>query len=97
MNKEEKNALTKQLKQTVSELGESLQANDFEAAYELANSLQKQVENDEFMSLTGKELADLQFEDIKKTLKRYWYNNRQMRMFQGGLRKNGATFVDLVK
>lgn len=46
--------------------------------------------------LRVKEANELHIEDIKKTLNRYWYNNRQMRMFAGGLRKNGATMMDLV-
>lgn len=96
VTQEEKQAEVKKLKNVVHNMGENLASNNFEEAFQLANDLKAILEGEIFQELTMKEANELHIEDIKKTLNRYWYNNRQMRMFSGGLRKNGATLMDLV-
>ena len=93
---EEKQVAVKKLKQVVHDMGENLASNKFEEAFQLANELKTILEGEILQELTMKEANELHTEDIKKTLNRYWYNNRQMRMFAGGLRKNGTTLLDLV-
>ena len=93
---EEKQVAVKKLKQVVHDMGENLASNKFEEAFQLANELKTILEGEIIQELTMKEANELHIEDIKKTLNRYWYNNRQMRMFAGGLRKNGSTLMDLV-
>ncbi|SER45235.1 hypothetical protein [Streptococcus gallolyticus] len=96
VTQEEKQAEVKKLKNVVHNMGENLASNNFEEAFQLANDLKAILEGEILQELTMKEANELHIEDIKKTLNRYWYNNRQMRMFAGGLRKNGTTLVDLV-
>ena len=96
VTQEEKQAKVKKLKNVVHEMGENLTNNNFEEASQLANELKTILEGEIIQELRVKEANELHIEDIKKTLNRYWYNNRQMRMFAGGLRKNGATMMDLV-
>lgn len=96
VTQEEKQTEVKKLKKVVHELGENLTNNKFEEAFQLANELKTILEGEILQELTMKEANELHIEDIKTQLKRYWYNNRQMRMFAGGLRKNGATLMDLV-
>lgn len=96
VTQEEKQAEVKKLKKVVHEMGENLTSNNFEEAFQLANDLKAILEGEILQELTMKEANELHIEDIKTQLKRYWYNNRQMRMFAGGLRKNGATMMDLV-
>ena len=96
VTQEEKQAEVKKLKKVVHEMGESLANNKFEEAFQLANELKTTLEGDIIQELSLKEANDLHIEEIKTQLKRYWYNNRQMRMFAGGLRKNGNTLMDLV-
>lgn len=96
VTQEEKQAEVKKLKKVVHEMGENLASNKFEEAFQLANDLKAILEGEIIQELSLKEANELHIEDIKKTLNRYWYNNRQMRMFAGGLRKNGATMMDLV-
>lgn len=96
VTQEEKQAEVKKMKQVVREMGENLTNNNFEEAFQLANELKTILEGEIIQELRVKEANELRIEDIKKTLNRYWYNNRQMRMFAGGLRKNGATMMDLV-
>lgn len=96
VTQEEKQAEVKKLKNVVHNMGENLVSNNFEEAFQLANDLKAILEGEILQELTMKEANELHIEDIKKTLNRYWYNNRQMRMFAGGLRKNGTTLVDLV-
>lgn len=96
VTQEEKQAEVKKMKQVVREMGENLTNNNFEEAFQLANELKTILEGEIIQELRVKEANELRIEDIKKTLNRYWYNNRQMRMFAGGLRKNGSTLMDLV-
>lgn len=96
VTQEEKQAEVKKLKKVVYEMGDNLTNNKFEEAFQLANELKTILEGEILQELTMKEANELHIEDIKTQLKRYWYNNRQMRMFAGGLRKNGATLMDLV-
>lgn len=96
VTQEEKQAEVKKLKNVVHNMGENLASNNFEEAFQLANDLKAILEGEILQELTMKEANELHIEDIKKTLNRYWYNNRQMRMYAGGLRKNGTTLVDLV-
>lgn len=96
VTQEEKQAEVKKMKQVVHDMGENLASNKFEEAFQLANELKTILEGEIIQELRVKEANELRIEDIKKTLNRYWYNNRQMRMFAGGLRKNGATMMDLV-
>lgn len=96
VKQEEKQAEVKKLKNVVHNMGENLASNNFEEAFQLANELKTILEGEILQDLTMKEANELHIEDIKTQLKRYWYNNRQMRMFAGGLRKNGATMMDLV-
>lgn len=96
VTQEEKQTEVKKLKNVVHNMGENLASNNFEEAFQLANDLKAILEGEILQELTMKEANELHIEDIKKTLNRYWYNNRQMRMFAGGLRKNGTTLVDLV-
>ncbi|WP_431770643.1 hypothetical protein [Streptococcus gallolyticus] len=96
VTQEEKQAEVKKLKKVVHEMGDNLTNNNFEEAFQLANELKTILEGDIIQELSLKEANELHIEDIKTQLKRYWYNNRQMRMFAGGLRKNGATMMDLV-
>lgn len=96
VTQEEKQVEVKKLKRVVHEMGENLASNKFEEAFQLANELKTILEGEILQELTMKEANELHVEDIKTQLKRYWYNNRQMRMFAGGLRKNGATMMDLV-
>lgn len=96
VTQEEKQAEVKKLRKVVHEMGENLTNNKFEEAFQLANELKTILEGEIIQELRVKEANELHIEDIKKTLNRYWYNNRQMRMFAGGLRKNGATMMDLV-
>lgn len=96
VKQEEKQVEVKKLKKVVHEMGENLASNKFEEAFQLANELKTILEGEILQELTVKEANELRIEDIKKTLNRYWYNNRQMRMFAGGLRKNGFTLMDLV-
>ncbi|KXT64430.1 hypothetical protein [Streptococcus gallolyticus] len=96
VTQEEKQAEVKKLKKVVHEMGENLASNNFEEAFQLANDLKAILEGEIIQELRVKEANELHIEDIKKQLNRYWYNNRQMRMFAGGLRKNGSTLMDLV-
>lgn len=96
VTQEEKQTEVKKLKNVVHNMGENLASNNFEEAFQLANDLKAILEGEILQELTMKEANELHIEDIKKTLNRYWYNNRQMWMFAGGLRKNGTTLVDLV-
>lgn len=96
VTQEEKQAEVKKMKQVVHDMGENLASNKFEEAFQLANELKTILEGELIQELRVKEANELHIEDIKKTLNRYWYNNRQMRMFAGGLRKNGSTLMDLV-
>lgn len=96
VTQEEKQTEVKKLKKVVHEMGDNLTNNNFEEAFQLANELKTILEGDIIQELSLKEANELHIEDIKTQLKRYWYNNRQMRMFAGGLRKNGATMMDLV-
>lgn len=96
VTQEEKQAEVKKMKQVVHDMGENLASNKFEEAFQLANELKTILEGEIIQELRVKEANELRIEDIKKTLNRYWYNNRQMRMFAGGLRKNGSTLMDLV-
>ena len=96
VTQEEKQAEVKKLKNVVHNMGENLASNNFEEAFQLANDLKAILEGEILQELTMKEANELNIEEIKTQLKRYWYNNRQMRMFAGGLRKNGATMMDLV-
>lgn len=96
VTQEEKQAEVKKMKQVVHDMGENLASNKFEEAFQLANELKTILEGEIIQELRVKEANELHIEDIKKTLNRYWYNNRQMRMFAGGLRKNGSTLMDLV-
>ena len=84
------------MKKVVHEMGDNLTNNNFEEAFQLANELKTILEGDIIQELSLKEANELNIEEIKTQLKRYWYNNRQMRMFAGGLRKNGSTLMDLV-
>ena len=77
-------------------MGDNLTNNNFEEAFQLANELKTILGGDIIQELSLKEANELNIEEIKTQLKRYWYNNRQMRMFAGGLRKNGSTLMDLV-
>lgn len=95
VTQEEKQAEVKKLKKVVHEMGDNLTNNNFEEAFQLANELKATLEGDIIQELSLKEANDLHIEEIKTQLKRYWYNNRQMRMFAGGLRKNGNTLMDL--
>lgn len=96
VTQEEKQAEIKKLKKAIYEMGDNLTNNNFEEAYQLANELKTILEGDIIQELSLKEASELHIEDVKKQLNRYWYNNRQMRMYAGGLRKNGATMMDLV-
>ncbi len=96
VTQEEKQAEVKKMKQVVHDMGENLASNKFEEAFQLANELKTILEGEIIQELRVKEANELHIEDIKKTLNRYWYNNRQMRMFAGGLRKNGSTLMELV-
>lgn len=96
VTQEEKQAEVKKLKNVVHNMGENLASNNFEEAFQLANELKTILEGDIIQELSLKEANELNIEEIKTQLKRYWYNNRQMRMFAGGLRKNGTTLMDLV-
>ena len=90
-------AVVKKIKSVVVELGENLKANRFDEAYENANILKKKKKNELLLEMTGKELEqELHFEELKQTLKRYWYNNKQKRMYEGGLRKNGEVLLSLL-
>ena len=96
VTQEEKQAEVKKLKKVVHEMGDNLTNNNFEEAFQLANELKTILEGDIIQELSLKEANELNIEEIKTQLKRYWYNTRQMRMFAGGLRKNGSTLMDLV-
>lgn len=96
VTQEEKQAEVKKLKKVVYEMGDNLTNNNFEEAFQLANELKTILEGDIIQELSLKEANELNIEEIKTQLKRYWYNNRQMRMFAGGLRKNGSTLMELV-
>ena len=96
VTQEEKQVEVKKLKKVVHEMGDNLTNNNFEEAFQLANELKTILEGDIIQELSLKEANELNIEEIKTQLKRYWYNNRQMRMFAGGLRKNGSTLMDLV-
>lgn len=96
VTQEEKQTEVKKLKKVVHEMGDNLTNNNFEEVFQLANELKTILEGDIIQELSLKEANELNIEEIKTQLKRYWYNNRQMRMFAGGLRKNGSTLMDLV-
>lgn len=96
VTQEEKQAAVKKMKNAVHNMGENLASNNFEEAFQLANDLKAILEGEIIQELSLKEANELNIEEIKTQLKRYWYNNRQMRMYAGGLRKNGATLMELV-
>lgn len=87
-------AFVKKIKGTSQELGELLQANKFEEAFDVANKLNNLLKSEEIDNLTGKELKETNIEGIKEQLKKYWWANGEMRKYQGLLRKYGQMFSD---
>ncbi|HEM3442992.1 TPA: hypothetical protein U1C34_001918 [Streptococcus suis] len=95
--KEEKNKVITDIKKTAGLLGESLQARDWEQAYEYHESLKKHLENELLGEFTGNELTKLGIEEIRQLSKKYAYFNKEMRKFQGALVANGKRFLEHAK
>ncbi|MED5805478.1 hypothetical protein VYI00_07785 [Streptococcus anginosus] len=85
----------KQVKGTSSELGELLQANKFEEAFDASQRLNNLLKSEQFEELTGKQIKESGLEDIQSELKKYWWANKEMRRFQGVLRGRGKALSEL--
>lgn len=92
---ETKEQFIKQVKSVSSELGEVLQARKFEEAFDISQRLNNLLKSEDLKDLTGRELAETGIEEIQNELNTYWWGNREMRKFQGILKKRGGKFLVL--
>ncbi|WP_247937793.1 hypothetical protein [Streptococcus intermedius] len=92
---ETKEQFIKQVKSVSSELGEVLQARKFEEAFDISQRLNNLLKSEDLKDLTGRELAETGIEEIQNELNTYWWANREMRKFQGILKKRGGKFLVL--
>lgn len=94
VTKEEKNKFIKDIKMATALLGESLQARDWEQAYEHYLALKHHLDSELIDEFTGNELKKLGVEEIRNLVKKYVYFNKEMRKFQGALVANGKRLME---
>lgn len=95
--KEEKNKVIKDIKTATALLGETLQARNWEQAYEHSEILKHHLKSDLLGEFTGNELTKLGIEEIRNLVKKYTYFNKEMRKFQGALVANGKRLLEHAK
>ena len=96
MSAEDKKAYLNKVKKATTALGETLQGQNWEDAYQNANTLTNLLK-EQPDDLTNGEKAKANFEEIETQLEKYRYFNRQMRSAIGALKKKGDYFVEFAK
>lgn len=93
MATEEKTVYLNNVKKTTAQLGELLNAENWEEADELSSSL-KELLKAQPDDLTRGDMEYYHLDDIASELRKLWYCNKERKKFTGALRKKGPKFMD---